>query len=458
VGLGNLAHPLPAEEALGVWFHRDFRFGPSLPVLNGALMIAAGLFAGASLVRWVRRRDERPLAAGLVACWLVWALLAVTRSVYMAAKGLVIVSPLVGLAVVTGAVVAGRARARQPAAAPHDAERVAVRFAALVLAPPSGGRRAALALTAAAVLCAGAVSTAWALRDAAVGPDAHHKELRALAAAAPPGPMLVLDSSDLVAWDLYGVDVWRPPLIYVVRTAPLRPQKPHRGGQPFDLDSVTSDTLNRFVSVLTERNSAGSVSPPGLRVLRRTQSYVLWKRVGTVPQRETLGEGWQPGRVLDCSKPSHRAISRRAGVAIVRPAPVIGTAPGWHGDAREAGSDATRTVSLPPGRWDISLQYARRNPIDVTVGGHTTTLPANLDRLGPLFAAGTTPGGREEVRIHVHGPTTLARLLGARSPTNAFDSYRRQPLGAVVATRRVAPKRVPLSQACNRYVDSYILR
>ena len=136
---------------------------------------------------------------------------------------------------------------------------------------------------------------------------------------------------------------------------------------------------------------------------------------------------------------------------------MIPTAPGWHGDARAAGSTATRTLALPSGRWDVSLQYVSRNPIDVTVGGHTTTLPANLDRLGPLFAAGTTPGGRQEVRIHVHRLGLIGRLLGSPARTRAFDSYRAQPLGAVVATRQRAPQRVPLAHACGRYVDSYTL-
>jgi hypothetical protein len=428
-----------------------------VPVLNGALMLAAAVLALAGLAGWLRRRDDRPLAAALIGGWLVWGALALTKNGYTAAKALAIVSPLVALAVVTGAAAVWRGRPRTRARAPEDRDIVAVRFAVLVPAPASGPRRAAITLATAAVLFAAMLSSAWALRDAAVGPDAHHRELRSLAAIAPPGPMLVLDSSDFIAWDLYGIDVWRPPLIYVVHTAPLRPEKPRGRGQPFDLDSVTSDTLNRFASVLTDRNSAGSVPPPGLRVLRETQSYVLWKRVGTVPPRETLGEGWHPGKILDCSQPSHRAISKRRGWAIVRPAPVIATAPGWHGDARHAGSTASRTLALPPGRWDIALQYVSRSPIDVTVGGRTTTLPANLDRLGPLFAAGTTDGGRREVRIHVHGPTALGRLLGATSPTAAFDSHRRQPLGAVVATRRSPPQRVPLSQACGRYVDSYVL-
>jgi hypothetical protein len=456
-GLGNLARPLSPYETLGVWLSPDFRFASRLPLLSGALMIAAGLLAASGVLGWLRRRGDQPLAAAIVAGWLIWTLLTVAKNGYSAAKGLAIVSPLVALALVSGAAAAWRGPAAVRGAAQRRSELAVLHCAVLLPALPMAALVARTAATA-VVLCAAAGSSAWALRDAPVGPDAHHRELRMLAASAPSGPMLVLDSSDFVAWDLYGVDVWRPPLIYVVHTAPTRPEKRHRGGQPFDLDSVSADTLNRFASVLTDRNAAGSVPPSGLRVLRRTRSFVLWERVGTVRRRETLGEGWQPGKILDCSKPSHRSISRLKGWAIVRPRPVIATATGWHGDARKAGSTATRTLSLPPGRWDLSLQYVSRNPIDLSVGGRITTLPANLDRLGPLFAAGTTLGGRREIRVRVHSASRLARLLGATAPTRAFDSYRHQPLGALVATRHRAPERVPLSQACGRYVDNYVLQ
>jgi hypothetical protein len=428
-----------------------------MPALSGALMVLAAVLAGTGVIASLRRGD-RVLPAALAAGLVVWGLLSASKNGYNAAKGLVVISPLVALAVVNGAAAALRrfdaARAR---AQPHP-DAFAQRYALLLPLSAVVSRRTAVTAGTVAVLCVTAASSLWALRDGAVGPDAHHRELRSLADAAPKGPMLVLDSSDFVAWDLYGVDVWRPPLVYQVHTVRTRPAKPHSGGQPFDLDSVTTETLNRFASVLTHRNAAGSVPPPGLRVLRRTKSFVLWERVGTVPERDTLGEGWQPGRTLDCSKPSHRAISRRRGWAIVRARPVIATAAGWHGEAREAGSTAWRTVSLPPGRWDLSLQYVSRNPIDVIVGGRTTTLPANLDRLGPLFSAGIAGGGRVDVRIRVHRLHGIGPLLGATARTRAMDSYHHQPLGALVATRREAPERVPLSQACDRYVDSYVLR
>lgn len=453
-GTGNLEGFIPPYRALGVWLGPDFRFSTHLPLLTTVLLAATAGLIGLGVLSWIRR-GERALVAAMAGGWLVWLVLTFTKNGYNATKGLPVVAPVVGLALVTGAL---RALPRVAVAARGPAGAAAVHYAALLPPLPRAGRRTA-GVAVAAVLGAAALSSLWALRDGVIGVDAHARELRSLAAVAPGGPMLVLDNSDFVAWDLYGVEHWRPPLLYEVHAVPTRPEKAWSGGQPFDLDSVSTADLNRFASVLTSRSAAGSAPPPGLRVLRRTRSFVLWQRVGTVPEHRTLREGWQAGATLDCSTPGGRALSRRAGWAVVRPRPVVALAPGWHGAAREAGSSASRTLALPPGRWDLSLQYVSRNPIEVSAGGRTTVLPANLDRLGPLFAAGVTGGGRREVRIHVEAPGAIARLLGARAATRALDSYANQPLGALVATRHgQPPRRVPLARACGRYVDSYTLR
>jgi hypothetical protein len=331
-----------------------------------------------------------------------------------------------------------------------------IRFAAAGL-PPAGRGSAARAVVV-AVLGASLLCSLWTLREAVVGVDAHAQELRTLAAAAPPGRMLVLDNSDWIAWNLYGADVWRPPLLYAVHTAPIRGLKGWRGGDPYDLDSVSPTVLNRFSTVLTARNAAGSTPPPGLRVLHQTRSFVLWQRTGTVPAHRTLAEGSEPGAVLDCSTPSGARIARRRGTALIRPLPVIGRAEDWTGTARDPGTSAWQTLRLPAGSWDLSMQYVSRRPLDVSTGSLHTTLPANLDRLGPLFDLGTTRGGTVRVTVRQQALGGLARALGARGRTRALDSLHNQPLGTIIATRHgVAPVRVPLAQACGRYVDWYTL-
>jgi hypothetical protein len=362
------------------------------------------------------------------------------------------VAPLVGLAMVTGAVAIWRGARRDALATATSAS------PAFATMSPPGGRRPSLRRAAvAAVLGLAVISSLWALRDAVVGVDAHARELRVLAASAPAGPMLVLDNSDWSAWDLYGAEIWRPPLLYGVHTVPIRGEKGWRGGEPFDLDSVSAATLNRFSTVLTARNAVGSTPPPGLRVWRRTASFVLWRRVGTVPARSTLPEGWRPGAVLNCSTPAGTRLANRPGWALVRSRPVVADAPGWQGDARSPGTEAARTLRLGPGRWDLALQYVSRNPLDFRAGALHRTLPANLDRLGPLFALGTVQGGDIPVEVRVVDPAGVGWMLGAPLRTRALDSWAHQPLGALVATQHEAPQRVPLARACGRYVDSYTL-
>jgi hypothetical protein len=427
-GLGNLEGTLPAYKTLGLWLDPDFRFASRAPVLVSLLIVAAGLLMLVGARRWWVRRD-RVLVAAFAAGWLVWIGLDLTKNAYDAAKALPIVAPLGSAALGTGAVVAWR----------------------------SG--RAALARRAVvvAVIAVSLASSAWALREAVVGVDAHHRELQTLAAAAPPGPVFVLDNSDWAAWDLYGVQVWQPPLLYATHTVPMRTQKNHQVGEPFDFDTVDPTDLNRFGSIVTARNMAGSAPPPGLKILRQTASFTLWKRTGTVPGHQTLDEGWQPGAVLDCNTATGRQLSQSKGWALVRPAPVIASPQAWHGTARSRGTSAWQELHLGPGRWDLALQYVSRNPLEIHAGTAHATVPGNLDRLTSFFTVGTTQGGTITFRVAVRAPGSLVPdLLGATNSTRALDSFNHQPLGMVVATPHgQAPHRVPLAQACGRYVDQY---
>jgi hypothetical protein len=452
-GLGNLEGHLRPWKVLGVWLDPDFRFGTRLPLLTAALIVATGVFALIGVRTWLRR-GERALPAAVLAGCVVYAGLGLTKNGYNAAKGLPVLAPFITLAVVTGAVVVWRRAAgrQEPVAGPQA---TVVRFAAAGL-PPAPGRASAVRALVVGVLGAGLLCSLWVLREAVVGVDAHARELRTLAAAAPPGPMLVLDNSDWVAWNLYGAEVWRPPLLYAIHTAPLRGVKDWHGGDPYDLDSVTAGTLNQFTSVLTARSPAGSTPPPGLRVLRQTHSFTLWERTGTVPAHRTLAEGPLSGAVLDCSTPVGAHIAQEHGTALVIPPPVVGSANSWTGTARDPGTTASQTLRLPPGRWDLSLQYVSRRPLTVRAGTLRTTVAANLDRMGPLFGIGTTDGGTIRVTVRQQDLTGLARALGTRGRTRALNSPRSQPLGMIVATRHGGPgRRVPLARACGQYVDWY---
>jgi hypothetical protein len=456
-GMGNLEAPVLAPwKVLGVWFNPDFRFATALPALAAVLLVASGLLALVGVAGWLRRGD-RALPAAMVAGCALWLGLYLFKNSYNAAKGLPILAPLVTLAIVAGAVAIWRRTSAEPHPVAGEPIRqppggAVVSFAAAPLPPARRGTLARVAVS--VVVGAGVLCSLWSLREAVVGVDAHASELRSIAATAPPGPMLVLDNSDWVEWNLYGVAVWRPPLLYALHTVHTRAEKDWHGGEPFDLDAVTAETLNRFHTVLTARSAAASAPPPGLRVLRRTRSFVLWERTGTVPPHETLPERAAAGAVLDCSTPDGARIAAGKGTAVVRPEPVVRQPEDWVGTARDPGTAATQTLRLGPGQWDLSLQYVSRQPIDVNAGALHTTLPGNLDRRGPLFDLGTTHGGTVRVTVRDQPLGTLGRALGARGRTRALNSPHNQPLGMLVATEHgVAPRTVPLHAACGRYVD-----
>jgi hypothetical protein len=432
-GVGNLGGRLPPWRALGVWLNPDFRFATHLAPLTVVLIVIAAALIVVALVRWLRRGPSSLAAVLIVSCGLEVGL-TLFRNPYNAAKGLAMMAPVLGLALVAGAVVVWTWRRRG-----------AVRTLA----------RGAVAAT----LLAAAISTFLALRDGIAGPDAHASELRSLAATAKTGPTAFLDPSDYGGWDLYALRPYRPTLLYKVNVVPTRPEKGWRAGMPLDLDGMTSPTLNRFKWIVAPNTTFASFPPPGLRVVRRTPSWILWERTATVPPRDTLGEGWQPGKVLDCSTPVGHALSRRTGTAVVRTPPVIGDRLGWHGLAADAGTSAWHELKLPPGTWDLSLQYQSRNAITVSAPGLHRHLPADLDRMGSFFSVGPVRGGGTiRVTVTVDELPWIGRLLGSRGHTRALNSPDLRPMGSIAAVRHGdRPQRIPLARACGRYVDSYTL-
>lgn len=97
--LGNLVGPLSGWEVFGVWNNPDYELGPLSPFRAGmwtAFVLALVVVGGIALIR--RGRWMLPLAAG--AAVLVWVYANHAQSPYVAAKALVIASPLVLLVAV----------------------------------------------------------------------------------------------------------------------------------------------------------------------------------------------------------------------------------------------------------------------------------------------------------------------------------------------------------------------
>jgi hypothetical protein len=410
--LGNLIGPLPGWEAFGVWNNPDYLL-PPLSAFSAGMWTAFVLFLVVlgSLVSFGSGRWMLPLSAAM--SMLVWAYAAHTQSPYIAAKALVIASPLLLLLAAMG-LVEGRPRGVGW-----------WRFVAPLLA---------------VALMVRVVDSSWeALRFSRVGPTTHLVELRSLQPLLGNRPTLYLGDDDFIQWELTGSHV-TPAYFAGTPEVPLRPEKAFAYGQPLDFDSVTSTTLNNFDWVITTRDAAGSGAPTGMRLVRLTRNYELWKRVGEIPPREILDEGASAAVVFDCNTPAGRAQLSKGGVAAVRePSLQVPVPP------LEPGGSATVSLRLGPGVWELETPYLSPLPLDVRTAGLRTTLPANLERPGPRW-----PIGR--VVVTRAGPVAVTFHLEKYWLTPSSDVA---TPGMLVATLQKEERVIPLAQACGKLVDWY---
>jgi hypothetical protein len=228
----------------------------------------------------------------------------------------------------------------------------------------------------------------------------------------------------------------------------------------FDFDSVPSNELDRFTFVILPRSAYTSQPPSDWHLVRTLASYELWQRIGLTPPHRTLDEGGNPGAVLNCRTAAGRSIAASAGTAMVRPSPVVGERSSWRGAVGYAAMSAWQLVPLQAGYWNVSLQYDSVVPLTVSGPGSTTSLPANLDGVGPYFYAGTIHVRRPgPVRVVVasHSLPWLGRVLGAYGFTRAPRPTGLRALGRIAFTRPTVDRPLKLSRACGRYVDWYTL-
>jgi hypothetical protein len=422
---GNLFGALPGWEGFGVWSAPDFRLPASSPFVDGmwtAFAVALAVFGAIWLLR--RGRWMLPLAA--VAAILIWAEATRSQSIYVAAKALVVASPLLlAVAIVP--------LAEQVPERPWRALRSA--FRSVPGQPMAWGVAAILAAT---LFFRVGVSDVEALRVSPVGPVTHTNELRELRPLLHGQPTLFLGNDDFVRFELAGVPVHGP--IIISPDVPIRPQKHWEYGQPADFDTVDVATLNEFDWVITTRDAAGSSPPPQMHIVKETPDFILWHRVGKVRPRSILDEGEMPGAVLDCKSPVGRRVLEGGGVAAVRPAPI--KVPGFN---LGPGGSSTVELDLAPGRWNLEAAWVGRLPITVTATGLRTTVPANLDRPGPRW-----PIGQVTVRGDAPTPVTFTLANPLLAPGIVLSE-----IYSIVATPDAKTRVIPVRKACGKYVDWY---
>jgi hypothetical protein len=443
--------PVSPVEALGIWPASDYRLeapgGAHLTGLAGAIAIIA-LLAGTWW--WVRRRDLAvPVAFG--ACALLYLVSLPTSGDYSHAKALMIGAPLAMLLVIRP-LLAELWPSVRASARPADRTangRVALRIGWAALA---------------VVFVAGAVYSSFlALRDAPVGPPGHGGELRAFLPILHGKPVLYAGQDRYAAYELLGADTHVPLVEFPDPEVSENPEKPFDTGDaysPIDFDSFSRATLDRFPYVITGRAAWNSQAPPNFRRIAATPSYLLWKRTGKAPaDRHVLLEGTNAGALAGCAAPEIRILLSNRGRASLFPGAVIAPKGRWDaGNLLHTGERTSQAIALPRGRWRLSLQYF--SPFALTLGapGFSRRLVPALDGQRPntislandgqFWPAGTytNHGGRVRFTVQAAEPSTLQRLSG-------YDG--KAYLGNLVAVRSGKRRIVPLSSACNGWIDWY---
>ena len=364
-----------------------------------------------ALPGWIRRHGAAVPAALATAAVLYLAARGL-GTVYTSAKAIAIAAPLITLLILGGLMT--------------DARR-------------------ALRILAALVAVATAFSSFLILRQAPVGPEDHAEELAEIRPLVEGEKLLFLGRDNFVLWELRGSrpfvavrNYYVPNDLYVKPNTELE----NVFGK-FDFDSVTAETLAEFPYVLTTNARYASSPPPGYEVAGYTHNYLLWRRDGQVLGRVPGETGAEPGRAGGC--PSGQPPDA---VGSFRASPVIASA--WDQATIEDGEGATATLRLPPGSWDISLQYDSTRAVTLTAPRYEKSLPGNLDYRGPapFWAAGEIRVDRKtEVRISatVEQPPLVGRMLGSRSVAH---------LGSLAATPNHHVGRG--QNGCDAYVDWYI--
>jgi hypothetical protein len=452
----NTYGPVSPIEVLGVWPASNYRLDAAGGAqLTGLATAIAALAVLAGAVWWLRRRDLA-VPVALAACTVLYLAALAGSGEYSQAKALMIAAPLAMLIAIRPML--SELGSRSGRTSSRMAEESAT-------SPEPGPGLARLGWGALAVVfVAGAIySSLLVLRDAPVGPAGHGSELQRFLPILRGEPVLYAGQDRYAAYELMGADTHVPLVEFPDADVSPSPEKPFDTGNaysPIDFDSFSHGTLERFPYVITGHAAWNSEAPPGFKQVAATPSYLLWKRIGPVPEdRHVLLEGTEPAARAGCASPEIRILTSDPGRAGLFPGAVVGGKSRWSpAAALETGESTSQALRLPAGRWLLSLQYF--SPFDLTLStpGFQRSLPAALDgqrpntislaNEGQFWPAGGIDSDGNPIRFTISGaePSTLQRLTGYAGKAN---------LGELVAVPAGPHRIVPLSAACDGWIDWY---
>jgi hypothetical protein len=301
------------------------------------------------------------------------------------------------------------------------------------------------------------------LRDAPVAPAGHGGELKAFLPIVRGKPVLYAGQDRYAAYELLGADTHVPLVEFPDPAVSPNPEKPFDTGDaysPIDFDSFSHGTLERFEYVITGRAAWNSQAPANFKRVAATPSYVLWKRIGPTPaDRHVLLEGTEAGALAGCAAPEIRVLLANRGRASLFPGAVVGPKGAWDGGSiLGTGAEATQTLELPAGAWNLSLQYFSPFDLTLTAPGFRAPLKAALDGQRPntislasngqFWPAGRYESGGGKVRF------TLA--TAPASTLQSLSGYTGKAyLGELVAVPAGPHRLVPMGSACGGWIDWY---
>src|SRR3954447_19658254 len=457
VGFGNLRQPLNPLEAFGIWPSGEFRITPAnstTPELAFYLGGALALIAFAWGLGRALSRRESALPSALLAAAVVYLVALAVGTPYTQAKCLAIAAPLIMLITIRGLLSADAFEGEEagvPAA--EGASSWPPRFARPLIA-------IGIPLLTLAFAVAAAFSTLLPLRQSAVGPDYHPREMLRIRPIVDGQNVLFLGRDNFVSWELIGSEVYAPITNHydVEEVHPL--YRATDLNAKFDWDNVPPFVMNKFHWVVTTSAAMQSEAPAGFTPRLRTGDFILWHRDHDVSQRRTLYEPVNPGAPLDCGNPEQAPITKLDGTATVFTVqPVVGKV--WNpSPALTQTKPAHMRLYLTPGRWDLSIQYASTQPLHLQASGPGLAEPFSQDLRTNLLFRGPSPyypvgsldvksAGNVIVDVDVGDPPLVGRLL--RTESKAYLS------GLAFTRSEPARETIPLSKACGRYVDWYSL-
>jgi len=443
---GQLVRPLPVTEAAGVWVSRDYRFPADGP-LNGPLVAAALLAAGAGLVLCATRRLTAPLI--LLATSLVPALIiSPLASPYIDAKFLVVLTPVLvflgALAGLTGL----------------QCDRPAARVA--------GG------LVMAALVAGVGLSDLYGYRDARAAPIDRMEAMEDVAAHIPDRGLYLLNE-----WEEYGKyfmdsarinpaaesDSQFP--VRLRRDAGLPRDSVKRGpffGQWFDLDEQTLAYVQRFRGIVMRRSPAASRPPTSFRLAYRNRYYELWRRDAGVRVKRhlPLQSRDRATAVPDCARLRRLSAQASPGdrlVAATRPrvarlSPLLARHPdSWpravdpKGTLTPNGPGAVRGVLTAQGDQRIWLRASASRDLTVYVDGRRAGSARQINTPGQWIDVGRVRlGGRHRVEVRRGGVSWR--------PGDSYYGYLGPvALEAVGADRLLSLRPARATSLCGRQLD-----